>query len=85
MKEEYTVHNVIAAECTLEPMICLHCDGSEVTFDQYIGDAYCADCGKWQLEESTVEWLDDNIGVEADDPRYFLEKKGKHNDTSIEC
>ena len=51
MKEEYTVHNVIAAECTLEPMICLHCDGSEVTFDQYIGDAYCADCGKWQLEE----------------------------------
>ena len=47
-----TVHDVIFAECNLEPITCLFCNSQEVTFNQYIGDAYCADCGEWQLEES---------------------------------
>jgi len=48
--KKYTVHDVILAECTLEPLTCLHCGSQEVIFAQYISDAYCADCGKWQLE-----------------------------------
>ena len=47
----YTVHEVIAAECTLEPLRCIHCGNvGEVTFLQSPGDAHCAVCGKWQLE-----------------------------------
>lgn len=46
----YTVEDVIAAEYTLEPLCCKHCGSREVTYHQYIGDAYCADCGRWQLE-----------------------------------
>jgi hypothetical protein len=48
---EYTVHDVIKAEHNLEPIVCLYCGSNEVTFHQYVcnGDAYCADCGKWQL------------------------------------
>lgn len=46
----YTVHDILNAEINLEPLICLACGSHEVTFHQYIGDAYCANCGKWQLE-----------------------------------
>jgi len=49
--KEYTVEDVIAAECSLEPMVCKFCGSNEVVYDQYIVDAYCQDCGKWQLEE----------------------------------
>lgn len=49
-EKAYTVHDVLAAECTTEPMVCLKCGSHEVTFHQYIGDAHCADCDTWQLE-----------------------------------
>ena len=51
-KKAYTVHDVIAAECTLEPIVCLSCGSHEVTFYQYVGDAQCAECGEWQLDNS---------------------------------
>jgi len=44
----YSVAEVRAAGYTLEPMKCIHCGSTEVTFNQYINDAYCADCGTWQ-------------------------------------
>ena len=46
----YTIHDVINAECTLEPMVCLFCGSTEVEFLQYGEDAQCGTCGKWQLE-----------------------------------
>ena len=49
---EYTVYDVINAECTLEPMVCLFCGSHEVTFYQYVADAHCEVCGKWQIEEA---------------------------------
>jgi len=50
-KTSYTVHDVIKAGCTLEPMRCLHCGSEEnVTFNQGVGDAQCGNCGEWQLE-----------------------------------
>lgn len=50
MNKVYDVQDVINAECTLEPMKCRHCGKiGEVTFHQYVGDAYCAECGKWQI------------------------------------
>jgi transcription elongation factor Elf1 len=51
-KKVYTVHDVIKAGYTLEPLKCIHCGHiGEVTFNQYIGDASCGMCGKWQLED----------------------------------
>jgi len=49
MKDYYTVEDVIQAECNLEPLKCKHCGSLEVVYHQYIGDAYCMSCGKWQL------------------------------------
>jgi len=48
--ETYTVEDVIMAECNLEPIKCKFCGSLEVTYFQYIGDASCASCGKWQGE-----------------------------------
>ena len=50
-KDEFTVHDVIAVGYTLDPLVCLYCGSHEVVFMQYIGDAKCQECGKWQLEE----------------------------------
>ena len=50
-KRVYDVQDVVDAECTLEPLVCRFCHSQEVTFYQYIGDAHCARCGRWQLEE----------------------------------
>jgi hypothetical protein len=49
----YTVEDVRAAECNLEPLTCVHCCDSEghVTYHQGVGDAYCAACGEWQSED----------------------------------
>jgi len=47
-----TVHDVIRAECMLEPIQCLHCESLEVVFNQRIGDGHCQECGEWQLEIS---------------------------------
>ena len=52
MKEYYDVQDVINAEFNLEPIKCRFCGSLEVTFLQYIGDAQCGDCGKWQLEDN---------------------------------
>jgi len=50
--KSYTVFDVIKAECTLEPMKCIHCNGiGFTTYHQYVRDAYCENCDKWQLEE----------------------------------
>ena len=46
----FTVHDVIEAECNLEPIVCFNCGSLEVTFNQRIGDGYCGDCGEWQLD-----------------------------------
>ena len=54
MEEEktYTIHDVLAAECDLQPMKCIHCGYVGMTnYFQYIGDAHCEICGKWQLDE----------------------------------
>ena len=51
MAKTYGVQDVIDAECNLEPLKCRHCGSLEVTYNQYIGDAHCAYCGKWQLED----------------------------------
>ena len=52
IKEYYDVQDIINAECNLEPLKCRYCgDVNEVTFDQYIGDAMCENCGRWQLNE----------------------------------
>lgn len=51
-KKSYTIYDVRRAEITLEPMRCIHCGKvGEVVYHQYIGDASCAICGKWQLAD----------------------------------
>ncbi len=50
--KSYDVQDIINAEITLEPMKCRHCGAvGEVTFNQEIGDAHCAVCGRWQLDD----------------------------------
>lgn len=48
----YDVQDVIDVGYTLEPLRCRFCGSHEVTFYQYIGDAFCETCGSWQLEGS---------------------------------
>ena len=50
MEKSYDVQDVINAGFTLEPIKCRFCGSLEVVFFQYIGDASCQECGKWQLE-----------------------------------
>ena len=47
----YTIHDVLDAGYNLTPLVCLDCGSHEVTYLQYVGDAQCAECGKWQLED----------------------------------
>lgn len=47
----YTVFDVLIAEYNLEPLECIFCDSHETSFHQDVCDAYCASCGKWQIEE----------------------------------
>lgn len=53
MKKEktYNVYDILNAEYNLSPLKCVKCNSLEVTFHQYIGDAYCANCGSWQRDE----------------------------------
>ena len=60
MVKTYSVEEVIAAESTLEPMECKFCGSLEVIFLQYVGDAYCEECGRWQLDEE--EWEKSRYG-----------------------
>lgn len=48
----YSIEEVLQAECTLEPMACKFCGSMEVTFLQYLNDASCGTCGKWQIEDA---------------------------------
>ena len=52
-KQSYDIQDVIDAGYTLEPLKCRFC-GSEhdVTYNQYVNDALCEVCGKWQIEDS---------------------------------
>jgi len=50
MKKEFDVQDIIDAEYNLSPLKCRHCGSFEVEYHQYIGDAYCSSCGKWQLD-----------------------------------
>jgi len=54
--ESFDVQDVIEAGCNLDFIECRHCGDVEgnVTFNQSIGDAHCAYCGEWQLEEESV-------------------------------
>jgi len=52
-QKTYDIQDVVSAGYTLEPIQCRFCQSPEVTYHQYIGDAYCNECGKWQLEEET--------------------------------
>jgi len=47
----YTIEDVWEAGCTLEPLACLDCGSTEVVFNQYLNDASCQSCGKWQKED----------------------------------
>ncbi len=49
-QRRYDVQDVINSEITLQPLDCRKCGSQEVTFHQYVGDAYCSDCGVWQLD-----------------------------------
>lgn len=48
MRKYFTVQQAIDAESTLHPIRCDHCNHiGEVTYDQIVGDYYCAVCGYW--------------------------------------
>ncbi len=51
-KKQYDVQDIINAGYTLKPLVCRFCKSTEVDFHQYIGDAFCSMCGKWQLEKA---------------------------------
>ena len=49
-KRAYDVQDVIDRGYSLEPLKCRYCGKvGETTYYQYMGDAHCAVCGKWQL------------------------------------
>ena len=50
MNAVYDVQDVINAGYTLSPIKCRYCGAMhDVTYMQYIGDAYCENCGRWQI------------------------------------
>ena len=48
----FNVKDIITAECNLEPIKCAFCGSKEVTYSQTIKDAYCAECGLWQISDN---------------------------------
>ena len=50
MESYFDVQDIIDAEHNLKPIVCRKCGSTEVTFNQLIGDAFCENCGSWQLE-----------------------------------
>lgn len=49
----YSVQDALRAACTVEPLKCPACqDVGNSTFNQAVGDAYCAACGTWHTEET---------------------------------
>ena len=50
--QHFTVEQAIAAEFTLQPIKCWHCGYvGEVSYNQAVGDYYCAVCGRWYEED----------------------------------
>jgi len=49
----FTIENIKQVGYNLEPLTsCIFCNEvGEVTYHQYVGDAFCSNCGKWQEEE----------------------------------
>jgi len=47
----YDVQDIIDVEYNLEPLECRFCGSLELYFSDYVGDAYCAECEKWQLND----------------------------------
>ena len=47
----YTVEDVQKVGYNLEPLTCIFCGSTEVTYLQYISDGQCGECGKWQIED----------------------------------
>ena len=45
----YDIQDIFDAECTLEPLKCRKCGSLEVVFLKGVMDAYCENCGRWQL------------------------------------
>ena len=58
MSKTYDVQDILDVGYNLEPLECRYCKSQEVEFLQYMGDAYCSSCGRWQLE--AMEILDEN-------------------------
>ena len=50
MKNKIYTQDVINSELNLIPLHCYYCGSKEVTFLQYVGDAHCSTCGKWQTQ-----------------------------------
>lgn len=49
--KEYTIHDILKVGYNLEPLKCIHCGYvGETTYNQYINDAFCGMCGKWQID-----------------------------------
>ena len=48
-KEFYDVQDILDRGYNLQPLRCRYCGSLEVDFNFGIGDAYCSNCGKWQL------------------------------------
>jgi hypothetical protein len=54
-RKSYTVNDIQRAGYNLEPMRCIFCGSHEVTYNQYIGDALCGNCGRWQNEDKRIK------------------------------
>jgi transcription initiation factor TFIIIB Brf1 subunit/transcription initiation factor TFIIB len=59
-KADHDVQDVVDLGYNLDDLKCRYCGSKEVTFNQGVGDAYCAECGEWQLkpdiDEKTHQW-----------------------------
>ena len=46
--EKYTIFQQLVTPYTLEPLTCVFCDSTDVTYYQTRKDAYCSCCDNWQ-------------------------------------
>lgn len=78
----YTINDILKAGCTLDPLKCVHCQSLEVTFDQHIKDAYCANCGEWQ---KTMKTPQEELTRKLPEILEFVKKCLSYNGTPCEC
>lgn len=50
LNELHTVFDIIEREYNLEPIHCVHCGSTEVTFNQKLMNGICGDCGEDQIK-----------------------------------